>query len=134
MREHIYRGKRVDNGEWVYGGFVKDPTGQSRIYWKPFDTATQNTYHFVHPETVSQYTGLKDRNGKKIFEGDNVKVLGTEWPEDRVFTVDFFCGSFGLGYNFEYVSFVCLKDQFLKRYIEILDGDIMKCLEVVEGE
>ena len=79
MREIKFRGKRMDNREWVYGYYVIDPKGRHRIYWQPFDEATSHTYHFVIPATVGQFTGLKDRNGKEIYEGDIVEFI--YWPE-----------------------------------------------------
>lgn len=69
-REILFRGKRIDNGKWVEGFYVLRPDGNHLIYWKPFEEASQNTYHIVDPNTVGQFTGLTDKNGVKIFDGD----------------------------------------------------------------
>ena len=68
MREILYRGKRADNGEWVYGFLVK-MWGLYHI----IDQNDENSAYMIKPETVGQFTGLCDKNGKKIFEGDIVE-------------------------------------------------------------
>lgn len=94
-REIKFRGRRIDNGEWVYGYLVVDPKGQCKIYWQPFQAATGNTYHIIDPETVGQYTGLKDKNGVEIYEWDIILSRDGYAPL-RNRTVIFDSGSFML--------------------------------------
>ena len=80
MREIIFRGKRVDTGEWIEGLLWKKKYNHNKIFISYFpDEDDHEDAVVVTPETVGQYTGLKDKNGVKIFEGDIVDASDGWW-------------------------------------------------------
>lgn len=88
MRDILFRGKRKDSGLWEVGDFSTYTTSD-----KVFHTFINGFEYEVHPETVGQYTGLTDKDGQKIFEGDIIRNSEFD-EEDGYGVVEFRDGAF----------------------------------------
>lgn len=128
MREILFRGKRVYNGEWLAGDLLANKYERPNIC----PIGDVNCYPVI-PETVGQYTGIKDKNGEKIFEGDIVKYSTT-------------CEIFTVAWHGSFAEFVISELQkpnkatrgsknmyLVNRYCEVI-GNIYDNPELLEGE
>lgn len=111
-REILFKGKRVDNGQWVEGlpiyltEYAKDFNEIDGIQCNK----TRDNFD-IHPETVCQFTGLTDKNGKKIFDGDKLECSDIYNDEPYTTTVRFEDGGFlvdakGCDYNITCIGFL----------------------------
>ena len=121
---YIFRGKRKDNNEWVEGDLMQWNDGTMRICVEIDDN--EKTAATVIPETVGQCTGLTDKNGKKIFEGDICKHRSNYSGNIVISVVTYTDGHF--------LALVCENSGFeLSEKLEVI-GNIYDNPELLEVE
>ena len=127
MREIHFRGICKDSKRWAYGYYVHFEDFSQGINYHGICSGYYNTHFEVIPETVGQYVGLDDKNGKGVFEGDIVKVYDVYCNETVVGVVEFCDGSFRI-YDKDFTSY----DRWMYYEVEVI-GNIHDNPEFLKG-
>lgn len=151
MREILFRAKRVDNGEWVDGYPVKYPSGKVVIFKECGEPPDILLRCEINPETLCQYTGLKDKNGNRICENDIVSCEHEKYPDDnplevyplspdpikykRNYAVEFINTGSSYGYRLRNrsIHFMITGNVIYNHKIEVI-GNIFDNPELLKGE
>ena len=147
MREIKFRGKRVDNGEWTYGDYIEVTQKNHNILpkvkilnVKDNDTISiKYDLERIEFKTLGQYTGLKDKNGVEIYEGDicHIKNEPPWHPIDEINEVIFKDGVFYCGYRFCSINDIQRQNGFvLQDVFDIAEviGNIHENPKLLKGE
>ena len=118
MREILFRGKRIDNGAWIEGDLLQNIDAIKIRELEKEKREIVKSYE-VYPETVGEYTGLTDKHGRNIFEGDIIDFDEREWGSKYVETVKF---------DYDYLS---LRQSDFNEWCEII-GNIHDNPELLE--
>lgn len=141
MREILFRGKRIDNDQWIYGWLTSQHQRGaggctiSHIQSNVFGVGE----HQVSTQTIGQYTGFVDKKKRKIFEGDivrqhyKVEYVGLKPPDDNIGIVLFVDGAFGV-HGFQEKGLCSKSTQFFFQHSierEVI-GNVFDNAELVE--
>lgn len=128
-REILFRGKRVDNGEWAYGHYVNcSCPGCQPNETKHYIVEYPSAWNEIYTSTLGQYTGLTDRNGKRIFEGD---ILRYDDGETSIYDVRWDYHRWLVQLHGDYSAMPDDLDDFFCQYAEVI-GNIYDNPELLE--
>ena len=133
-REILFRGKSIGTGEWLYGYlFNYGLTAPSNVpcisVCVPKSWKEAYNLYVVYPDTIGQYTGLKDKNRKKIFEGDIIE--SNDYRHIVMYNEDLggFCSS-----NVKYPEDLCgINQQWINECSKLVIGNVIDNPEIVKG-